>query len=96
MRKTAIASLSERLAGWTDLDGAAYEVGACLGLWPEFGAPYNEDPWHGVKGIMWFSTGDHFYRFLDGLVEMGWLERREEPDIAYRWNASSVYDWGDE
>ncbi len=86
MRKTAIASLQERLAGWTDWDGAAYEVGACLGLWPEFGAPVGEDHWNGVKGIMWSSFGDPLYHFLDGLVEMGYLERREEPDIAYRWN----------
>ena len=86
MKKTAIASLSERLADWVDWDGAAYQVGACLGLWPEFGAPYGEDIWHGVKGIMWSSAGDFLYIFLDGLVAAGYLERREEPDIAYRWN----------
>jgi hypothetical protein len=86
MMKSSIASLQERLADWVDWDGAAYQVGACLGLWPEFGAPYNEDCWHGVKGIMWSSQGDFIYHFLDGLVKAGYLERREEPDIGYRWN----------
>lgn len=90
MKKTSIASLQERLAGWTSWDGAAYHLGACLGFWPEFGAPGDAtgpfDSWHGVKGIMWSSEGDHLYHFLDGLVEMGCLERRDEPDIEYRWN----------
>lgn len=86
MKKTSIASLQERLASWIECDMAMYQVGACLGLWPEFGAPYNEDPWHGVKGIACSSAGDPIAYFLDGLVKMGYLEYREEPDIAYRWN----------
>lgn len=90
--KTSIASLQERLAGWTDWDGAAYQLGACLGFWPEFGAPVSvegwHDSWHGVKGVMWSANplGDGLYHFLDALVEAGCLERREEPDIQYRWN----------
>ncbi len=86
--KTSIASLKERLTGWTDWDGAAYELGACLGFWPEFGAPPGHDCWNGVKGIMWSAhpLGDSLYHFLDELVESGCLERREEPDIQYRWN----------
>lgn len=50
------ADLKERLAGWTDWDGAAYHLGACLGFWPDFGAPPSHDPWHGVKGIMWSNN----------------------------------------
>jgi hypothetical protein len=53
VKKTSIASLQERLAGWHDWDGASYEVGACLGFWPEFGAPIGEDHWNGVKGVIW-------------------------------------------
>lgn len=88
MKKTSIASLQERLTDWLDWDLAAYQVGACLGLWPEFGGPvaYGADPWNGVKGIMWSSEGDPIYYFLDGLVQMGYLEKRTEPDTAYRWN----------
>lgn len=91
MKKTSIASLQERLAGWTSWDIAAYHLGACLGFWPEFGAPGDAtgpfDSWYGVKGIMWSSDGDPIYRFLDELVDkMGCLERRDEPDVEYRWN----------
>ncbi len=86
--KTSIASLQERLTDWVEWDLAAYHLGACLGFWPEYGAPvaYGGDPWNGVKGIMWSSEGDELYFFLDGLVEMGCLETRQEPDVAYRWN----------
>lgn len=86
--KKSIASLKERLADWQDWDGASYELGACLGFWIDFGAPYEFDSWHGVKGVMWSNNplGNALAIFLDNLVEASVLERREEPDIAYRWN----------
>lgn len=82
------ADLKERLSDWKDWDGAAFDVGVCLGFWPDMGAPYGFDPWHGTKGIMWSNNplGNAIYYFLSGLVEAGMLEMREEPDIAYRWN----------
>ena len=54
----------------------------------DFGAPVGEDPWFGNKGVMWSANplGDALAHFLDNLVEEGMLERREEPDTAYRWN----------
>lgn len=86
--KNSIASLKERLAGWTDWDGASYELGACLGFWPEFGALSGYDPWNGVKGVFWYRNplGEALRIFLETLVTEGCLERRSEPDIAYRWN----------
>lgn len=86
--KTSIASLKERLTGWIEWDGAIYHLGACLGFWPEFGAPPGEDQWHGVKGTIWSGNvlGDALANFLEALVVEGCLERREEPDIAFRWN----------
>lgn len=92
MKKSSIASLQERLAGWTSWDIAAYHLGACLGFWPEFGAPGDAtgpfDSWHGVKGVMWSANtlGDAMYAFLEALVQEGALERHDEPDIEYRWN----------
>lgn len=88
MRKTAIASLQERLTGWREWDIAMYEVGACLGFWPEFGAPPGEDQWHGTKGVMWSANplGDTLSDFIISLTKAGVLERRDEPDIEYRWN----------
>lgn len=86
--KKSIASLKERLADWRDWDGASYELGACLGFWVDFGAPHDEDLWHGVKGVMWSRNplGESLILFLDALVAAEVLEKREEPDTAYRWN----------
>lgn len=88
MKKTSIASLQERLAGWTGWDITMYHIGACLGFWPEFGAPHDEDPWHGVKGVIWSSNplGDAISVFLVALSKEGCLEVREDSDIEYRWN----------
>lgn len=88
--KTSISSLQEKLSGWTCWDGAIYNLGACLGFWPEFGAPLGHDPWNGVKGIVWSNNpvGNALGHFLDALVEANVLERREEPDTEFRWNSN--------
>lgn len=92
MKKTSIASLQERLSGWTSWDLALYHLGACLGFWPEFGAPGDAtgpfDPWHGIKGVIWSANalGDAMSDFVVALNKAGVLERRDEPDIEYRWN----------
>lgn len=46
------------------------------------------DCWHGAKGIIWSANplGDAIANFLEALVLEGMLERREEPDIGFRWN----------
>lgn len=82
------ASLKERLAGWTSWDIAIFHLGTALGFWPEFGAPGGEDPWRGVKGTIWSANtlGDAMAMFLEELVKEGALERRDEPDIEFRWN----------
>lgn len=86
--KNSIASLKERLTGWLEWDQAAYQVGACLGFWPEFGAPQGHDLWHQAKGVIWSANplGDGIAHFLEALVVEGCLEKREVPDIAFRWN----------
>ena len=92
MNKTSIASLRERLADWLPWDKAMYELGACLGFWPEFGAPHDHDPWHGVKDVMYTSKheplGAILEWFLRDLVEVGCLEEKfiqEETAAYYRW-----------
>jgi hypothetical protein len=86
--KQSNASLKERLSDWTSWDIAMYHIGTCLGFWPEFGAPYNYDQWHGAKGVIWSGNplGDALSNFIVALSEEGCLERRDEPDIEYRWN----------
>lgn len=85
--KKSIASLKERLSDWMDWDGACYEVGACLGFWPDFGATHDQDCWHGAKGIIWSANplGNAISDFLEGLVLEGMLER-EESGPSFRWN----------
>jgi hypothetical protein len=82
------ATLKERLKGWVSWDSACYDIGVCLGFWPDFGAPQDNDPWHGMKDIIWSANqlGDSIAYFLDSLVEEGMLERREDNDIEFRWN----------
>lgn len=96
MKKTSIASLQERLAGWHDWDGASYEVGACLGFWPEFGAPIGEDHWNGVKDAIRSANplGDAVANFLEALVKEGCLQKRGglTHGVQFRWNPNYVGD----
>ena len=86
--KTSNSGLKERLNGWTPWDQTMYHVGACLGFWPEGGAPYDHDPWHGIKWVIWSANplGDTIANFIAALVSANILERRESPDISFRWN----------
>ena len=89
MSKTSIATLKERLSDcWVDWDMAAYQIGACLGFWGEFGAPIGFDQWHGTKQVMWSNNplGSAISLFLDALVDAGCLERKDEPITMFRWN----------
>lgn len=101
MRKTSIASLQERLGGWTAWDQAMYQIGVCLGFWPEFGAPGDAsgpfDPWHGTKDVMHTSKHEPLGAILEcllkDLVEVGCLEDKAVdingvPTAYYRWNPS--------
>ena len=68
-------TLKESTGDWTDWDCAAHGLGICLGLTP---------PRH----ILWSDhpVGRLLYLMLDQLVEQRILEKRDEPDIQYRWN----------
>lgn len=91
MKKTSIASLQERLASWIKWDLAAYHLGACLGFWPEYGAPKPEDPWHSVKATITNShLGDTLAYFLFALSEERCLDRRDQYQVDYRWNKNYV------
>lgn len=82
-----LMTLRDRLADWTDFDGAAYELGVVLGLFPkEFGV--DGDLWHGTKGIFWSANplGDALSEVLESLCRAGVLEKDE--DHRYRWNSA--------
>lgn len=85
--------LKIRLANWHDWDGAAYELGVCLGIWGDYGAPLSEDPWHGLKHIFWTDNplGNSLYNMLMNLVESGVLECKED-NLCFRWNPNYKID----
>jgi|GEM_PF-4075074 len=75
------AGLSTALAEWTDWDGAAFALGRAIRLY-ERTADYQY-----VKGDFWTdnSRGNGLHAALNALAEGGILERRDEPDIQFRW-----------
>ncbi len=105
MNKTSLASLEQRLTGWTSLEMSVYHLGACLGFWPEFGAPVSHggDPWYGMKDLI--CNGDEsidpLICFLGNLSMINVLEKREiflqkdndfsDIKIEYRWNKKFSY-----
>jgi hypothetical protein len=93
MRKSN-ATLKELLVEWLDFDGAAHAVGQCLGLWGEYGAPHDKDPWRGTKHIFWSRNplGEALHNLLLGLVEDGMLEISED-GLKFRWNSKYQGDW---
>ena len=82
-------SLREALADWSDWDGAGYALGMCLGLMPP------EPRWGCAKHAFWLNheIGNMLYAMLDQLVTAGMLEKRDEPDIQYRWNPAFCGSW---
>ena len=81
--------LKGQLIEWTDCDIAAYRIGICLGLMPDcpaFGA---------TKHVFWgvHPVGEMLYTMLNSLMERGILEKREEPDIQYRWSPGFLGSW---
>ena len=83
-------TLRETLTDWTDWDWAAFYLAVALGLMPNDSATYFI-----AKGVFWSNNplGNLLYKTLEGLVEQGILETREEPDNQFRWNPSYHGYW---
>ena len=56
----------------------------CLGIMP-LGTGMNEAKW-----VYWSDNplGNMLYGTLERLLKLGALERREEPDLQYRWRSA--------
>lgn len=85
------ATLKDCIGDWTDWDVAAYRLGISLGLMPDastFGR---------AKHVFWSNhqVGELLYAMLDQMVSAGILEKRDEPDIQYRWNPVFRRSWED-
>ena len=77
-------TLRESLSDWTDWDSASYALAACINI---LGV---ETSFHIAKQVFWSNhpVARLLINTLDAMVAGGILERREEPDIQYRWNAA--------
>lgn len=82
-------TFKDRINDWTDWDGAAYSLGICLGLMPDVSG------WGAAKHVFWSNhpVGVLLHSMLNQMVELGILERRDEPDIQYRWNSTFSGSW---
>ncbi len=76
-----VTTLRDQLQNWTDWDVAEHALAVSLGL-------YSKDSYSKNKGIYWSDnlTGNRLMQILDDMAATGILERRDEPDIQFRWN----------
>lgn len=76
--------LRTTLIDWTDFDLAAHALAQSLGIFP-FDMPMGQ-----VKHVYWSNVplGDCLIEQLALLAHAGVLERRELPDLQYRWCAT--------
>jgi len=74
-------TLRVALANWTDFDASAHMLAQCLGIVPP------QLQMKDVKWIYWSenSLGTMLHSTLERLSELGVIEKREEPDLQYRW-----------
>ena len=79
-------SLKVSLADWTDIDIAEHAITVSLGI-----VPANIFP----KATYWSNNpvGNALYEVLELLTKAEIIQRREEPDIQFRWNPSFQGDW---
>jgi hypothetical protein len=77
-------TLRVALADWTDIDASAHTLAQCLGIMP------SQLQMKEVKWVYWSenSLGTMLHSTLERLLELGALEKREEPDLQYRWRSA--------
>lgn len=82
--------LEELLTDWVDWDVAAYSLSQSLGLLNKSVA------FQDVKHAFWSNhpTGKALQEMLDLLTQVKVLQRREDPDIQYRWSGDLKSLWG--
>jgi hypothetical protein len=74
-------TLRVALADWTDFDASAHMLAQCLGIMP------SQHDMKEAKWVYWSENplGTMLYSTLERLVGLGVLEKRDEPDLQYRW-----------
>jgi hypothetical protein len=76
---------------WTDCDFVEYNYMVILGLIDPINSEYNGK----AKHVFWSSNdvGTAIHEMLETLVKLGMLEKRDEPDLQYRWNQEFKGSW---
>ena len=87
----SIETLKVALHDWTDWDVAGYSTAVALGLIDSATTPFPTR----AKHVFWSDhpTGTALQDILEKLVMLGVLQRRDEPDIQYRWNSDYHGTW---
>lgn len=70
------------LSEWTDIDISAWYLAIVLGILED------QNSFSNNKWVFWSenSLGNSLFKFLDDLVKIGVLLKRDEPDFQYKWN----------
>lgn len=76
---------------WTDCDFVEYDFMVLLGLIDPIKSEFNGK----AKHVFWSSNdvGTSIHEMLETLVKLGMLEKRDEPDLQYRWNQEFKGSW---
>ena len=82
--------LKESLKDWTDCDVAEHGLAISLGLMDD-SVSFSSN----AKHVYWTTNaiGDNLHEALNLFVKAGFIERREEPDIQFRWNKDFKSTW---
>jgi hypothetical protein len=76
---------------WTDCDGVEFEFMVMLGLIDPVKSPFASK----AKHVFWSANdvGTAVHEMMETFVRLGMLEKREEPDLQYRWNQEYKGTW---
>jgi hypothetical protein len=86
-----LGTLSSAIQEWTDADLAQYSLAVALGMIDPDRSPFATK----AKHLFWTdnNVGGALYEFLETLARIGLIDRRDEPDLQFRWNASYAGSW---
>ena len=76
---------------WTDCDFVEYDFMVMLGLIDPVKSPFASK----AKHVFWSANevGTAVHEMVETFVRLGMLEKRDEPDLQYRWNQEFKGSW---
>lgn len=93
MKNPSNLNLNAVLKDWTEIDAAAFHIGVDLGIIPPLTDEKEIYNFGGKKWVFWTENplGTALFNILEILVSADILEKHDEDDHLYRWNAD--FDW---